>query len=270
MRTERAGRSLLPVAAGAAVLLASWSPLDAQQPGGTGDDVAADSLADLIGVVASAETGKGIDGARITIPELDLAFASDGDGRFELRRVPPGTYDVRVQYLGYSTNERAVPVKPGRRTRVVFLLDRDVLEVADIQVEVRRTDRSAPRSAFRQRMREGRFGVFITREDIAKREPHNMTDMLREIPNVKVTPVEWGQATVFFRDGTGSVCEPMVFVDGNPAPGFHLDNLPPDAVEGIELYRRPSEMPVQFRGVGDADCGVLAVWSQTGELTSNR
>lgn len=261
----------LPLAAGAA-LLAWCAPLAAQQEGGRPGttDVAADSLAALVGVVASAETGKVIDGARVSIPELDLSFTSDAAGRFELRRVPPGTYLVRVQYLGFSTNERPIPVEAGRLTRVVFLLDRDVLEVADIEVEVRRTDRSAPRSAFRERMREGRFGVFITRADIQEREPQNMSDMLREIPSVKVSPVEWGQATVFFRDGTGSLCKPMVFVDGNPAPGFNLDNLMPDAVEGIELYRRPSETPIQFRGVGEADCGVLVVWSQTGEVTSSR
>lgn len=258
-----------PVAAVAALLLAG-APLAAQQEGqGPGAaDVAPDSLADLVGVVASAETGKVIDGARVSIPELDLSFTSDAEGRFELRRMPPGTYRVRIQYLGYSTNESPVPVKPGRRTRVVFLLNRDVLEVADIEVQVRRTDRSEPRSAFRERMREGRFGVFITREDILEREPENMSDMLREIPDVRVSPVEWGQATVFFRDGTGSLCKPTLFVDGNPAPGFALDNLAPDAVEGIELYRRPSEMPVQFKGVGPADCGVLVVWSQTGEVTS--
>ena len=248
------------------------SPLAAQQDGRSSGaaDVPADSLADLVGVVASAETGEVISDARVSIPELDLSFASTPEGRFELRRVPPGTYRVRVQYLGFSTNESPVPVEPGRVTRVVFLLDREVLEVADIEVDVRRTDRSAPRSAFRERMREGRFGVFITREDILEREPEHMSDMLREIPGVRVSPVEWGQATVFFRDGTGSLCEPTVFVDGNPAPGFSLDNFAPDAVEGVELYRRPSEMPVQFKGMGPADCGVLVVWSQTGEVTSRR
>lgn len=270
-------RRLVPLLAATLAAVVAWGgPLAAQEPAEGGDATrdgarpatAADSLADLVGVVASGTTGEPIADARISVPELDLSFVSSSDGRFELQRVPPGTYHLRVQYLGYSTNEQAVTVAPGRVTRVVFLLERDVLELADLEVEVRRTDRSGPRAAFLERMRERRFGTFITRADIEAREPHNTSDMLRNLPGVKVTPVEWGQATVFLRGSTGDVCEPTVFLNGVPAPGFKLDNLPPEAVEGIEIYKRPSDMPAQFKGVGSVGCGAIIIWSQTGELTS--
>ena len=266
MTGRRLGPLLVAVAA-----MAWGGPLTAQQPADAPgvDSTAApsDTFADLVGVVASRTTGEPIADALISVPELDLSFASGTGGRFELRRLPPGTYRLRVQYLGYSTNEQAIEVAPGRVTRVVFLLERDVLELADLEVEVRQTDRSRARAAFRERMREGRFGTFITREDIEEKEPHNTSDMLRNLPGVKVTPVQWGQATVFLRGSTGDVCEPTVFLNGVPAPGFQLDNLPPVAVEGIEIYRRPSDMPTQFKGVGSPGCGALVIWSQTGELT---
>lgn len=278
MRSRRAVSS--PLLALATGLLAAAVPLSAQEeapeapPGAEptaeqGDRTAsrASGDAELLGRVVSAQTGKPIDGARVSVPDLGVGAVSGAEGEFLIRGLPAGEFSVRVQYLGHATNERPVRLEDGHVTRAVYLLDRDVLEVADLQVTVRRSEGREPRSNFRRRMEERRFGAFITREDIEEHDPQHTSDMLREIPGLKVTPVEFGQATVYMTGGTGSRCRPTVFLDGLPAEGFQVDNLQPEAVEGIEVYRRPSEIPAEFKGVGPVECGVLAIWSQTGRIS---
>lgn len=272
-------RAGLPLWLGACLLVlplpgTTSTALIAQEAGDGGEQVTRDTTSrdssvrssDLLGQVASRETGAPIDGAQISLPELGVGTVTGPEGEFRISNLPAGEYGVRVQYLGFLTNERPLRFEPGHVTRAVFLLERDVLRVADLEVVVKREESAGPRSGFRRRMERRRFGEFITREEIVAENPQHTSDMLREIPGVKVTRVEAGQASVLMRASNGSLCPPTVFLDGLPAEGFQIDNLQPAAVGGIELYRRPSEAPTEFKGAGASGCGVLVIWSHTGEV----
>lgn len=220
-----------------------------------------DTTANFTGTVASSETGKPISGARISIPELQFGAISDEEGNFQVRELPPGLYDVRVHYLGYSTNQRPVRLQAGRVTNATFLLERDVLEVADLTVEVKRTNRVDPMGEFKKRMQRG-FGDFITRDDIEERNPQHTSDLLRTVPGVDVSPARQGQAQVTMRCA-GRKSQPVVFLDGVLTRNFSIDNLEPQSIEGIEVYRRSSETPPQFE-VGGPGCGTLVIHTRVG------
>lgn len=114
---------------------------------------------------------------------------------------------------------------------------------------------------FKRRMKSG-FGEFITREEIEKRQPQHTSDLLRTVPGVNVGPVQYGRAPVRMRSA-GRTCSPVIFLDGVLSRNFVLDDLSPDAIEGIEVYRRGSETPPQFN-TGSSRCGTLVVWTRTG------
>ena len=44
----------------------------------------------------------------------------------------------------------------------------------------------------------------------------------------------------------------------------NLDDLQVVAMQAIELYRGPSELPTQYQATGSA-CGAILLWSRTGE-----
>lgn len=226
---------------------------------------ASDSTANFVGKVASAVTGKPISGARVSIPEIQYGAITDEEGNFRIEEVPPGLYDVRVHYLGYSTNQRPVQLRPGRLTDATFLLERDVLTVADIKVEIKETNRIDPMSRFKRRMKRG-FGEFITREEIEKRSPDNTSDLLRTVPGVTVGPVQYGRARVTMR-GAGQRCRPVIIVDGVKTRDYPVDNLEPNMVQGIEVYTRSSSMPARFNVTG-ATCGVVVIHTRSGPTTS--
>lgn len=224
-----------------------------------------DTTANFTGTVASSRTGKPISGARVSIPEIQYGAITDEEGRFTIEELPPGLYDVRVHYLGYTTNQRPIRLQPGRVTNATFLLERDVLEVADLKVEVKRTNRVDPMEDFKRRMERG-FGEFITRQDIEERNPQHTSDLLRTVPGVNVGPVQYGQAEVTMRR-SGRECQPVVFLDGVLTRNYAVDNLEPQAIEGIEVYRRATETPPQF-DVGSRGCGVLVIHTRVGGTNS--
>ena len=220
-----------------------------------------DTTANFTGTVASSQTGKPISGARVSIPELQFGAITDEEGNFTVRELPPGLYDVRVHYLGFSTNQRPIRLQPGRVTNATFLLERDVLEVADLKVEVKRSNRVDPMAEFKRRMERG-FGDFITREEIEKRNPQHTSDLLRTVPGVDVGPAQYGQADVRMRRA-GRECQPVVFLDGVLTRNYNIDQLQPQSIEAIEVYRRSSETPPQFT-LSSSGCGVLVIHTRVG------
>ena len=64
--------------------------------------VAAQSHGTLVGDVRDAATGEALIGANVWLVETTLGAATDIEGAFLVRDVPPGRYTVRVSYVGYT------------------------------------------------------------------------------------------------------------------------------------------------------------------------
>ncbi|HYW06275.1 MAG TPA: hypothetical protein VE913_04925, partial [Longimicrobium sp.] len=60
-------------------------------------------------------------------------------------------------------------------------------------------------------------------------------------------------------------CPILYFLDGTPIqplPNGSIDHeIRPDDIEGIEVYRRGTLAPPEFRRVGD-NCGIVLIWKR--------
>lgn len=67
----------------------------------------------LAGKITDSQTGEPLIGANIIILNTNLGAATDIDGNYFILNITPGTYDVKVSYVGYSsktiTGVRVVP-----------------------------------------------------------------------------------------------------------------------------------------------------------------
>jgi len=57
-------------------------------------------------------------------------------------------------------------------------------------------------------------------------------------------------------------CQPMIFLDGHPAPDVELDDLYMDEVLAVEVYRTQATTPPQFVTGGAAGCATVVIWTQ--------
>ena len=222
-----------------------------------------DTTAVLIGEVQAAMSGDPVVNALVFLRSANRGAVTDSAGGFTIDSIPPGTDTLVIRYPGVDVQSTVIEFAAQQEVRAVFLLAEKIFQVADIQVSIRRAA-SVDEINLERRMRTGQ-GIFITRERLLEVATDRPSDALRNIPRVQVTQYGMGKIEVFIGYGA-SGCPPTYMVDGTPmADGFVLDDIELDAIELIEIYRGPSEIPTQYRqtssptGARRSRCGMINI-----------
>jgi hypothetical protein len=80
------------------------------------------------GRVTDKRTGHALPFASVALVEAKRGVLTDSEGQFQLSGVPPGTYEIRVQFLGYKAGSRpGVIVTGGKPVTVDFQLEEIVV-----------------------------------------------------------------------------------------------------------------------------------------------
>ncbi|MFQ5797841.1 MAG: carboxypeptidase-like regulatory domain-containing protein, partial [Bacteroidota bacterium] len=77
----------------------------------------------ITGKVTDAATNDALPGANVMIVGTAKGASTLQDGAFEITNVPPGTYDIRVTYVGYQRTVQSVAVRPDAVVTVDFTLE---------------------------------------------------------------------------------------------------------------------------------------------------
>jgi hypothetical protein len=171
--------------------------------------------------------------------------------------------------LGFRPDTVQLMVLAGQNVPLEMTIQRLPIQLQPVLVYGRRnlTGRMA---GFYSRKDRG-IGHFVTRDEIERRNPPNVTDMFRMIPGARVESRGPGRTIVRFR---GSQCAPLTWLDGTPlfAGEFDLDAISPRSLEGIEIYSGPSSVPTEFLGTRSisSSCGTIILWSRQGELRAKK
>jgi len=228
--------------------------------------VEADSLSVFRGTVVDHATGEPLDGAAVALASGPGGTPGVGtrvtnrNGRFLFQGVPAGTYRLTVNLLGYTTLWETISVSGQTNLQVILTLSVEPIELDPIHVLARRQLRG-PMAEFERRRRRG-LGTHFTREEIEARSPYAITDLLRTVPGVRVTPVgQFGEQIVRLRGN----CRPLVIVDGiRTSIDRDIDHiLPPSDVEAVEVYKG-AELPARL---GNNPCGAIVFWTRVPEAT---
>ena len=89
----------------------------------------------ITGKVAEKETGSPAIGVNVVLIDTYLGSATDENGRFTILNIPPGTYSIRVDAIGFATiTMKDVRVTTAQTTELSFTLEEAVIEGQEITV----------------------------------------------------------------------------------------------------------------------------------------
>jgi len=236
------------------------------------------------GKVLDAATGEGIAEAAVQALGADghnVGRARTGpDGSFQMPLRAAATVRIEAQRTGYRTTlTDALPVALREAVEVEVRLSATALAIEPLRVTARVEPphrRNLELNGYYGRERQG-IGEYLRREDIEKRASSNLAQVLQRVPGTSILYRGSHQYVFFPRNGgpslntsvrgaPGNACLPRLFVDGSRVT-YDAQNdinsvVNPNQVEGIEIFRGPSEIPVQYND-NNSMCGVILIWTRT-------
>lgn len=218
-------------------------------------------------------TGAPIPMVNVGVVGSSTESTTDARGAFRLAPMRPGVYFVRVRRLGFEPLIVRVDLEDGDTVSLGVTLNPSAANLAAVTV---REDAVASRLLQvgfdeRRRFSGAPAGQFVTRNDIQRLNPTDLTQMLARMARRAAEcrkPVLYVDGSVMspppLDDPTGllqSIKADSLQKLGSPAPrSSQLSQIPPDWIEGMEVYAGPSEIPSKYNPSGrGADC-VILLW----------
>ena len=169
---------------------------------------------------------------------------TDENGYFTFRALKPGTYKIKVSYIGFTTlffNDIVITEKDGEKDLGILKMSGDQNSLAEVNITAEK-----PTIEFGADMITYNVGQSLLAEG------STATDLLKNVPMVQVD-ID-GNATIPGKRST------RVFIDGKPSDYMSsniadlLNVLPSDAIEKIEVMTNP---PARFSADGEGIINIV-------------
>lgn len=165
--------------------------------------------------------------------------ASDFDGNFMIKPIPPGKYDVKATYVGYKpTMYKGVTIAADH----IQFLDIEMESTAQLLTEFEVKEYAIPLISKDQTT----SGASVTSEEIAKMPNRSANSIASTIGGVFSEDGERGRVRGARQDAT------VMYIDGIRVRGY--SNLPASSIEQVDVVL--GGVPAQY---GDATGGIINV-----------
>ena len=199
-------------------------------------------------------------GTRVELAGTDMVTLTNEKGEFTLQNLPSGSRVLSVRHLGYGAETVPVDLSPHEPRRVSITLQKYVAVMDPVLVTARRTA-ALDKTGFTRRSKSGN-GYFIGPEQLARMNAFAVTDILRRVPGLRVTPGQFGDVVSSSRDlGRGCI---QYYLDEMPfqelSPGDISAFVNGHEVVAVEVYQS-GFTPPQFIRSG-TDCTSIVLWTR--------
>jgi hypothetical protein len=179
---------------------------------------------------------------------------------------------LSTNHIAYAPVKADIEMGANEQLELILRMAVAATELPPLEVIARgrAPDAYLERNGFYERKSEG-FGVFRTPEDIERRRPMVTSDLFGGISGVRVVYLGISGKDIRMTRGEDPNCSPRIIIDNvtvqrgsrgdasTPIDGL----IQPRDIQGLEIYRSPSETPQQFGGA-QATCGVVLIWTKRG------
>lgn len=227
------------------------------------DSTARTGTAALSGRVILEGTPVG-SGSRVEVQGTDGITTTNEKGEFALRNLPSGTRNLVVRHLGFAAEVVAVDLTAREPKRVTIKLPKFVQFLDPVLVTARRTA-ALDVVGFSQRKKSG-TGYYLGPDQIERMHPLYLTDVLRQVPGIRVTPTPEGDVITSGRGVTS--------LSGGNCVQYYVDNMPWESMQpgdinqfvsgheivAVEVYNGPG-VPAQYSRA--QTCTVIVIWTKS-------
>jgi TonB family protein len=242
------------------LLGALWSILPGLVIAASPEPGAAQDLRATVAGIVVDSLGSPVVGAQVTVDGTLLHASTDAAGHFRLTDVPVGSLYLVVRRIGFRAATVPVRLGPAGASQLMVTLSVVPELLAPVEVTEPREVYDARLYGFESRAAKRKNGHFITRDRIEHLSSKRLSDLLRQVPAVRLAMVRGQGMMAYIR---GARCPALVYIDGSPASAgpFDLDLVDVWTIEGIEVYGGFGA-PAEFSSARADRCGVIAIWSR--------
>lgn len=234
----------------------------------------------ITGTVTDVETLAPVAGAQVSIPDLGLGALANSSGRFLITGVTPGEVTVRVQVIGYATQEQSVAVLSGQTAVLNFQLGTQAVGLDEIVV-------TGTVGGQQRRAVANVVGSLEVGDQMERIAPASLQQMLAgQVTGVGVQIGGGNVGTggnVLIR-GMGTLTQgsstsaantgPLVYIDGvrvnsdnrsGPSSGAgssRLNDINPEDIERVEIIKGPAAATLYGT---EASNGVIQIITKKGQ-----
>ena len=177
-------------------------------------------------------------GASVMIESLHTGAVSDVNGYYSLVNLKPGTYTVKVTYVGYEPKTAQLTIKPNKTAVLDFTLN-DGMELQGVEVK---GAFHGQRRAINQQKNNFNLTNVVSADQVGKFPDSNIGDALKRINGINV---QYDQGEARFGQVRGTSPDlTSVSVNGNRLPSaegdarnVQLDLIPSDMIQTIEVNK---------------------------------
>lgn len=211
--------------------------------------------------------------------DMVAATITDDLGRFSLTSPEPGSFLLRASAFGYGTSTAGIfDLGPDGEMTVDFRIDPRPVALDGLVVSTHRLEsrHNLIASGFLARLNRG-LGHFITPFEIENSLAVSTVQLFEGIPGVSLMRVyglrSADRMIVLRGTSAAALCFPKYYLDGVAIDLITAElntAAPLSAIEAIEIYSGPSEIPAQYSmpdrepgGGWTAPCGVIVLWTRS-------
>lgn len=213
----------------------------------------------LSGVVSDPQ-GRPKAGVRVMVLGTAHELSTGESGAFAFDSLPAGSWTVEARAIGLAPIRATVQLAPARPARASLMFAKWAPMLDRVVVYGRAPAEQRFMDDFLARRERG-LGKFITRDEIERRGVVQLSQLLYQIPAVKVRPnPRAGRSPLI--EGRGG-CQPDVFVNGMRVADGHSDVdaiVRPQDILGIEVHDEVNGVPSAFGAT--RQCLVVGIWTR--------
>jgi outer membrane receptor protein involved in Fe transport len=141
----------------------------------------------IVGKIKAKGSGAPVAGATVRVLDSKYGAVTDTNGRFAIQNIPPGTYVLRIQMIGYESSEKSgVTVRQDTSTAAIdAALGERPISMAEVVVQAR-ADRELESSGRLTEKAAGNVLNVITAQTIEHSTDLTAADALQRVPGLSL------------------------------------------------------------------------------------